>query len=71
MLRRTLKHLKFPGFVKFQVYYINVFPRSLKNVLVFLGCFYGDETENMCPAAEPGTLLIGRTQYNIMMYDTR
>lgn len=33
------------------------------------GCQAGDE--DMCPASKPGTILIGRTEYNIMMYDTR
>jgi len=33
------------------------------------GCMDGNE--DMCPASGPGSILIGRTEYNIMMYDTR
>jgi len=33
------------------------------------GCLAG--VEDMCPTIGPGTILIGRTEYNIMMYDTR
>ena len=35
-----------------------------------LCCFRGED-EEQCPVREPGTVLIGRTEYNIMMYDTR
>ena len=30
-----------------------------------------EEERDMCPVMEPGTVLLGRTEYNIMMYDTR
>jgi len=47
-----------------------------KGSLSFDGCLRGvkesdREGEDMCPAMEPGTVLLGRTEYNIMMYDTR
>ena len=32
---------------------------------------YRGEDEEQCPVREPGTVLLGRTEYNIMMYDTR
>jgi serine/threonine-protein kinase/endoribonuclease IRE1 len=39
--------------------------------LSFEGCLRGEAEEDMCPVKEPGTVLLGRTEYNIMMYDTR
>jgi len=37
--------------------------------LNYLGCMLGED--DTCPAKKAGTFLIGRTEYNVMMYDTR
>merc|ERR1719167_933601 len=41
-----------------------------KGALSYEGCLRGED-EEQCPVREPGTVLLGRTEYNIMMYDTR
>jgi len=41
-----------------------------KGALSYEGCMRGED-EEQCPVREPGTVLLGRTEYNIMMYDTR
>ena len=35
----------------------------------FNGCVAGHE--NQCPNLKPANILIGRTEYNVMMYDSR
>ena len=46
------------------------FTGSKKGSLSFGGCFESGD-DNTCPKADPSNFLIGRTEYNIMMYDSR
>eukprot|EP00092_Neocalanus_flemingeri_P031372 GFUD01034075.1.p1 GENE.GFUD01034075.1~~GFUD01034075.1.p1 ORF type:complete len:1174 (-),score=191.56 GFUD01034075.1:154-3675(-) len=48
---------------------VNSLTGARQGSLSYEGCLQGEE--DMCPVMEPGTILIGRTEYNIMMFDTR
>jgi len=48
---------------------VNTVTGARQGSLSYEGCLQGEG--DMCPVMEPGTILIGRTEYNIMMYDTR
>jgi len=48
---------------------VNSLTGAKQGSLSYEGCLQGDK--DMCPVMEPGTILIGRTEYNIMMFDTR
>jgi hypothetical protein len=43
---------------------------SKKGSISFGGCFENNDGDT-CPKMDPTTFLIGRTEYNIMMYDSR
>ena len=49
---------------------VDRFTGSKKGSLSFGGCFEGGD-DDTCPKADPSSFLIGRTEYNIMMYDSR
>ena len=49
---------------------VDRFTGSKKGSLSFGGCFEGSD-DDTCPKADPSSFLIGRTEYNIMMYDSR
>jgi len=48
---------------------VNSLTGARQGSLSYEGCLQGDK--DMCPVMDPGTILIGRTEYNIMMFDTR
>jgi len=48
---------------------VNSVTGAKQGSLSYEGCLQGEK--DMCPVMEPGTILIGRTEYNIMMFDTR
>ena len=48
---------------------VNTLTGAKQGSLSHEGCLAGEE--GMCPVAGAGTMLLGRTEYNIMMYDTR
>eukprot|EP00090_Calanus_glacialis_P028589 TRINITY_DN458_c0_g1_i1.p1 TRINITY_DN458_c0_g1~~TRINITY_DN458_c0_g1_i1.p1 ORF type:complete len:1157 (-),score=196.13 TRINITY_DN458_c0_g1_i1:177-3647(-) len=48
---------------------VNTVTGAKQGSLSYEGCLQGEE--DMCPVMAPGTILIGRTEYNIMMFDTR
>ena len=48
---------------------VNTLTGAKQGALSHEGCLAGEE--GMCPVAGPGTMLLGRTEYNIMMFDTR
>ena len=45
------------------------FPGSKQGSLTFNGCVEGQD--DSCPNLGPSNFLVGRTEYNIMMYDPR
>lgn len=47
---------------------VNMMTGARQGSLSHEGCLRGED--KMCPVMETGTLLLGRTEYNIMMYDT-
>ena len=60
-------------YISFQVdtwFSVDRFTGSKKGSLSFGGCFESGD-DNTCPKADPSNFLIGRTEYNIMMYDSR
>ena len=48
---------------------VNLLTGARQGSLSHEGCLRGED--GMCPVMEAGTMLLGRTEYNIMMYDTR
>jgi len=48
---------------------VNLLTGARQGSLSHDGCLRGED--GMCPIMETGTMLLGRTEYNIMMYDTR
>lgn len=48
---------------------VDRFTGSKQGSLTFNGCVEGQE--NSCPNLGPANFLVGRTEYNIMMYDSR
>ena len=48
---------------------VNTLTGAKQGSLSHEGCLKGEE--GMCPVHGAGTMLLGRTEYNIMMYDTR
>ena len=48
---------------------VNMLTGAKQGSLSHEGCLRGED--GMCPVMETGSLLLGRTEYNIMMYDTR
>ena len=48
---------------------VNTLTGAKQGLLSHEGCLMGEE--GMCPVHGAGTMLLGRTEYNIMMYDTR
>ena len=48
---------------------VNTLTGAKQGSLSHEGCLRGED--GMCPVTEAGTMLLGRTEYNIMMYDTR
>ena len=48
---------------------VNTLTGAKQGSLSHEGCLRGED--GMCPITEAGTMLLGRTEYNIMMYDTR